>query len=58
MNDTYYTVQGAQENNIMSNTNTTYTQNGIEAEKYIEDMTNSAYQAYQENGAEAARLFD
>ena len=56
MNDTYYTVQGAQENNIM--TNTTYTQNGIEAEKYIEDTTSAAYQTYQKNGAEAARLYD
>jgi hypothetical protein len=58
MNDTYYTVQGAQENNIMSNLNTTYNQNGIEAEKYIEETTSSAYQAYQDNGAEAARLYD
>ena len=58
MNDTYYIVQGAQENNIMSNLTTTYNQNGIEAEKFVEDMTNSAYQEYQKNGAEAARLFD
>jgi hypothetical protein len=58
MNDTYYTVQCAQENNIMAELNTIYTQNGIEAEKHVEDMTTSAYQAYQENGAEAARLFD
>jgi hypothetical protein len=42
----------------MSNLNTTYTQNGIEAEKYIEETTSSAYQAYQKNGAEAARLYD
>jgi hypothetical protein len=48
-------VQGAQENNIM--TNTTYNLNGIEAEKYIEETTRSAYQAYQDNGAEAARLY-
>ena len=58
MNDTYYIVQGAQENNIVAELNTTYTQNGIEAEKYIEDTTNAAYQAYQENGAESARLYD
>ena len=32
--------------------------NGIEAEKFVEDMTSSAYQAYQDNGAEAARLYD
>ena len=42
----------------MTEANTTYTQNGIEAEKFVEDMTSSAYQAYQENGAEAARLYD
>ena len=42
----------------MTNTTTIYTQNGIEAEKFVEDMTSSAYQAYQKNGAEAARLFD
>ena len=39
-------------------TNTTYNQNGIDAEKFVEDMTSSAYQAYQDNGAEAARLYD
>ena len=58
MNDTYYIVQCAQENNIMTELNTTYNQNGIEADQYIEDVTNSAYQEYHENGAEAARLFD
>ena len=36
----------------------TYTHNGIEAEKFVEDMTSSAYQAYNENGAEASRLYD
>lgn len=44
------------ENNIMANT--TYIQNGIEAEKFVEDMTSSATQRYNENGAEAARLYD
>jgi hypothetical protein len=39
-------------------TNTTYTQNGIDAEKFVEDMTSSAYQVYHDNGAEAARLYD
>ena len=42
----------------MAEINTTHTQNGIEAEKFVEDLTSSAYQAYQENGAEAARLYD
>ena len=42
----------------MIEANTIYAQNGIEAEKFVEDMTSSAYQAYQENGAEAARLYD
>ena len=42
----------------MTELNTTYTQNGIDAEKFVEDMTSSAYQAYQENGVEAARLYD
>ena len=42
----------------MAELNTTYTQNGIEAEKFVEDTTSVAYQEYQENGAEAARLFD
>jgi hypothetical protein len=32
-------------NNIMKTT--TYNQNGIEAEKFVEDMTSSAYQEYQ-----------
>ena len=40
------------------NQNTIYTQNGIDAEEFVEDMTTSAYQAYQEHGAEAARLYD
>lgn len=39
-------------------TNTAYTQNRIEAEKHVEDMTTSAYQEYMDNGSEAARLFD
>ena len=39
-------------------TNTTYIENGTEAEKFVEDMTSSAYQEYQKNGAEAAKLYD
>jgi hypothetical protein len=42
----------------MTNTNTAYNQNGTDAEKFVEDMTSSAYQEYQKNGAEAARLYD
>ena len=42
----------------MTNPNTTYVKNGIEAEKFVEYMTSSAYQAYQDNGTAAARLYD
>ena len=42
----------------MAELNTTYTQNGIEAEKFVEDMTSSAYQTYQENGAAAERYME
>jgi hypothetical protein len=42
----------------MTELNTTYNQYAIDAEKFFEDMTSSAYQEYQKNGAEAARLFD